>query len=320
MLNKDCMKIAIFGATGHIAKNLIVGLSSSEHYELYLFARSQERLTSFLFENSIQGKTHLREYKQFQDLDTYNVIINCIGVGNPGDLLRNPFSVFQITEQYDNIILRYIQNNPDSIYINLSSGAAYGSNFEKPATNTKLLNLNINNLSLKDYYGISKLNTEAKHRSLEKFKIVDLRIFGFFSAFIDMDSKFLLTEVIEHVGMRKVLNTSSENILRDYVHPEDFLSLVQSCMDENIQNGVYDVYSLKPATKFEILDYFVREHGLKYQVDTSYTYDSITGSKSNYYSLNGEASTIGYLPKYTSLESIQSGYQQLRMRNKNENN
>lgn len=145
-----------------------------------IFIRSESRKTDFLlFENSIQGKTHLREYKQFQDLDTYNVIINCIGVGNPGDLLRNPFSVFQITEQYDNIILRYIQNNPDSIYINLSSGAAYGSNFEKPATNTKLLNLNINNLSLKDYYGISKLNTEAKHRSLEKFKIVDLRIFGF---------------------------------------------------------------------------------------------------------------------------------------------
>ncbi|QUL54475.1 NAD(P)-dependent oxidoreductase [Paenibacillus tritici] len=320
MLNKDCLKIAILGATGHIAKSLVVGLSSFKHYELFLFARTQERLVSFLFENNINDKTHIRDYKQFQDLDTYNVIINCIGVGNPEDLLRNPFSVFQITEQYDNMILQYIQKNPDTIYINLSSGAAYGSDFEQPATNTKLLNLNINNLSLKDYYGISKLNMEAKHRSLESFKIVDLRIFGFFSAFIDMKSKFLLTEVIEHVWMRKVLNTSSENILRDYVHPEDFLSLVQSCMDENIHNGVYDVYSLKPATKFDILDYFAREHGLKYEVDTRYTYDSITGSKTNYYSLNSDASTIGYLPSYTSIESIESGYQQLRMRNKNENN
>lgn len=320
VLNMKRLNIAILGATGHIAKNLIVGLSSSKRYELYLFARSMERLTSFLVENDITDKTHVFDYKQFQDSAAYNVIINCIGIGNPQDLIHAPFSVFQITEQYDNMILQYLQMKPDTIYINLSSGATYGSDFASPATNNKLLDLNINRLSLKDYYGISKLHMEAKHRSLDDFRIVDLRIFGFFSSYIDLKSKFLLTEVIEHIWTRKVLNTSPENIIRDYVHPEDFLRLVECCMDENIQNDVYDVYSLKPATKFEILDYFVREYGLKYEVKNSSLYDSVTGSKTNYYSINEKALNIGYLPSYTSLDSIHLGYQQIRMRNKNENN
>ncbi|MCE3203597.1 NAD-dependent epimerase/dehydratase family protein [Paenibacillus sonchi] len=320
MFDKRFLNIAILGATGHIAKNLIVGLSSKKHYQLFLFARSNERLASFLIENGITEQVHICEYKQFQQAAVYDVIINCIGIGNPQDLIDNPFNVFQITEQYDNMILQYMQMTPDAIYINLSSGAAYGSEFEMPATSDKYLNLKINSLSIKDYYGISKLNMEAKHRSLNNLKIVDLRVFGFFSAYIDLESKFLLTEVIQHIRTGGILHTSSENIKRDYVHPEDFLRLVEFCFDDNIQNDVYDVYSLKPATKFEILDYFAVEHGLKYEIEANSAYDSITGSKTNYYSLNEKALAIGYHPCYTSLQSINSGYQQFRMRNKNENN
>lgn len=320
VLNKKLLNIAILGSTGHIAKNLVVGLSSTNEYQLYLFARSKERLTSFLDENKIADHVHICEYEQFEEAAVYDVIINCIGIGNPQDLIYNPFNVFKITEQYDNKILQYLQITPTARYINLSSGAAYGSEFEMPATGDKHLNLNINNLSIKDYYGISKLNMEAKHRSLNNLKIIDLRVFGFFSAYIDLKSKFLLTDVIEHIRKGEILHTSSENIKRDYVHPEDFLRLVKFCFDENVQNDVYDVYSLKPATKFDILDYFANEHGLKYEIKINTENDSITGSKTNYYSLYDNALTIGYQPSYTSLQSIKSGYQQFRMRNKNENN
>lgn len=320
VLNKQLLKIAILGSTGHIAKNLIVGFSSIKEYQLYLFARSKERLISFLDENKITENIHVCEYVQFERAAVYDVIINCIGIGNPQDLIYNPFNVFQITEQYDNKILQYLQITPTAMYINLSSGAAYGSEFETPATGNKHLSLDINNLSIKDYYGISKLNMEAKHRSLNNLKIIDLRIFGFFSAYIDLKSKFFLTDVIEHIQTGEILHTSSENIKRDYVHPEDFLRLVRYCFDENVQNDVYDVYSLKPVTKFDILDYFADEHGLKYEIKTSTENDSITGSKSNYYSVYNNALTIGYQPYYTSLESIESGYQQFRVRNNNENN
>ncbi|WP_379157464.1 NAD-dependent epimerase/dehydratase family protein [Paenibacillus sp. sgz5001063] len=320
MLNKKLLNIAILGSTGHIAKNLVIGLSTTNDYQLYLFARSKEKLTSFLDENKITERVHLCEYGQFEEAAVYDVIINCIGIGNPQDLIYNPFNVFQITEQYDNRILQYLQTMPTTRYINLSSGAAYGSEFELPATSHKHLNLNINNLSVKDYYGISKLNMEAKHRSLKNLKIVDLRVFGFFSAYIDLKSRFLVTDIIEHIQTGEILHTSSENIKRDYVHPDDFLRLVEFCFDENIQNNVYDVYSLQPATKFEILDYFADEHGLKYEIITNAGNDSITGSKTNYYSLYNNALTIGYQPYYTSLQSVKSGYQQFRMRNNNEKN
>lgn len=41
-------KIAILGATGHIAKNLISSFKSLENYNLFLFARSDEKLNNFL--------------------------------------------------------------------------------------------------------------------------------------------------------------------------------------------------------------------------------------------------------------------------------
>jgi nucleoside-diphosphate-sugar epimerase len=96
---------------------------------------------------------------------------------------------------------------------------------------------------------------EAKHRSLNSYRIVDLRVFGFFSAFIDLNSKYLLTDIIKHIKTGEIRHTSADNIVRDYVHPEDCLQLIKLCLRENVINNVYDVYSLKPAAKFEILGY-----------------------------------------------------------------
>ncbi|MBP2111668.1 NAD-dependent epimerase/dehydratase family protein [Paenibacillus silagei] len=309
-------KIAILGATGHIAKNLIIGLAAAQEYELYLFSRSRDRMALFLEENQLQEGATLCEYDQFARTADYDVIINGVGIGDPRDLIQHPFRVFQITEQYDNLILDYLHKHPAAIYINLSSGAVYGSDFDQPATYGKWLKLDSNHLSTKEFYGISKLNMEAKHRSLGSYRIVDLRIFGFFSAFIDLDSRYLLTDIIQHLKSGEVLSTSADNIVRDYVHPGDFVQLIKLCMQDKVRNEVYDVYSLKPALKFEILDYFAEYHGLKYEIQDNPSCNSITGSKNNYYSLNDHAAGIGYQPTYTSLQSIESGYAQL-CRNKN---
>lgn len=313
MMDHKPANIAILGATGHIAKNLILGLSAANEYQFYLFARSKDRLALFLAENNLKEHVHLCSYEQFAQAAVYDVIINGVGIGDPQDLIQHPFKVFQITEQYDNMILQYQQMYPTSTYINLSSGAAYGSDFECPATNGKPLTLDINHLSVKDFYGISKLNMEAKHRSLNSYRIVDLRVFGFFSAFIDLNSKYLLTDIIKHIKTGAVLHTSADNIVRDYIHPGDLIQLIKLCLQENVMNNVYDVYSLKPVTKFELLDYFAETHGLNYVIQSEPSHDSITGSKNNYYSLNHKASDIGYRPCYTSLQSIQTGYGQLKI-------
>ncbi|MEK5030958.1 NAD(P)-dependent oxidoreductase [Paenibacillus sp. FSL R7-0302] len=304
-------KIAILGATGHIARNLILGLAASQEYELYLFSRFRDRMALFLEEKQLQKHARLCEYSQFELTADYDVIINGVGIGDPRDLIQHPFKVFEITEHYDKLILEYLHENPAAIYINLSSGAVYGSDFDQPATDGKWLKLDPNHLSAQEFYGITKLNMEAKHRSLGQYRIVDLRIFGFFSEFIDLDSRYLLTDIIDHLRKGEILHTSSDNIVRDYVHPWDLVQLIKLCMKEDVRNNVYDVFSLKPAAKFEILDYFAGSYGLKYEIQDNPSYNSITGSKTNYYSLNHRATQIGYLPRYTSLQSIKNGYDQL---------
>ncbi|WP_339310685.1 NAD(P)-dependent oxidoreductase [Paenibacillus sp. FSL M7-0896] len=311
MINNKRKTIAILGATGHIAKNLILGLAATQEYELYLFSRSRERMVLFLTENQLQERVKLCEYNEFARTADYDVIINGVGIGDPQNLVQHPFQVFQITEQYDNLILDYLHKNPAAIYINLSSGAVYGSEFDQPATDGKWLKLDPNHLSAQEFYGITKLNMEAKHRSLSQHRIVDLRVFGIFSAFIDLNSRYLLTDIIHHLRKGEILHTSPDNIVRDYVHPEDLIQLIKLCMREEAGNEVYDVFSLKPAAKFEILDYFADHYGLRYEIEDNSSYNSITGSKNNYYSLNHSATQIGYLPRYTSLQSIQTGYRHL---------
>ncbi|AIQ55085.1 NAD-dependent epimerase/dehydratase family protein [Paenibacillus sp. FSL R7-0331] len=311
-------RIAVLGATGHIAQSVIHGLALNEGYELFLYARNEDKLKSTL--SSIpdlqKNEVYTPAFSDFNDFD-YDVIINCIGIGNPSELIRNPFLVFSVTEDYDNLVLKYLQEHDSTMYINFSSGAAYGSDFHSPASATKSANYDLNKLSTQDFYGITKLNTEAKHRSLTDKSIIDLRIFGFFSSFIDLNSKFLLTDIVNSIQSGEILLTTPQNIIRDYVHPTDLDALIQLCMNSSNVNTAFDVYSLNSISKFEILDYFSKNYGLKYQIQEDASLQSATGSKTNYYSSNSKAEIIGYSPVHNSLQSIIDGYRLLENRWKN---
>jgi len=296
-------KIAILGATGHIAKSLICGFCLTDNYELLLFARSHERLNEFLDRIHCNKSVSNRAFSEFNQ-EKYDVVINCIGIGDPGKLKNAGISIFRLTETYDNMILDYIEDHNDALYINFSSGATYGTDFGIPVDESSYAKIHINNLTSSDYYGIAKLNAEAKHRSLNNLNIIDLRIFGYFSRFIDIGSQYLLSEVISCIQDCKVLETRPENIIRDYVHPQDFMSLIEKCIAKRSFNDVFDVYSKKPVTKFEILDYFTRQYGLRYIVKENANISNATGTKENYYSNNKKTENLSYFPKFTSLDSI----------------
>lgn len=295
-------KIAILGATGHIAKGLILGLSSGK-YELYLFARTLERVVDFAQSNCHDKKVAIMPFGQFYEID-YDVIINCVGIGDPSKLQSSGSEIFSITEEYDSLVLQYLTMHPSVLYINLSSGAAYGGIFTIPADDSTFARLNINHINSNDYYGIAKLYIEAKHRAMVKYNIVDLRIFGYFSQFINLSTKYFICEIISCLQESKEFITSSKNIIRDYVHPKDLTCLVERCIEKHVMNDVYDVYSLSPVTKFEILNYFTAAHNLKYVIDESIVIKTATGDKDNYYSMSRRAETIGYIPQFNSLECI----------------
>ncbi len=304
MIGTSNKKIAILGATSHIAKGLIHGFCLKEENELFLFGRSPDRINSFLANlNDKRNAVQTLTFSEFTRGE-YDVVINCVGIGDPGKLKSSTSSIFKLTETYDNLVLEYLEGHPKTLYINFSSGAVYGTDFASPVDATTHYTLGINNISAYDYYGITKLHSEAKHRALPMFNIVDLRVFSYFSRYIDLQSKFLLSDILLSIKKRRMLETSSDDIIRDYVHRDDLLSILEICQNKKVINTAFDIYSLQPASKFEILDFFSREYGLSYTVKETAISGSPTGNKKHYYSINKKAEEIGYSPRFTSLECI----------------
>ncbi|MFH1541256.1 MAG: NAD(P)-dependent oxidoreductase [Elusimicrobiota bacterium] len=296
-------KIAILGATGHIAKGLIYNFSKTRYKNIFLFARSLTRLQYFLDEINCKHKWIKKKFDEFKKYD-YDVIINCVGLGTPSKVKESGSDIFGLTEKFDNMILEYLVSHPATLYINFSSGAVYGSDFTVPIVDSSFSKWNINNIKESDYYGLAKLNSEAKHHALKNFNIVDLRIFGYFSRFMELDVNYLLGEIILCVKNKKVFITNEKNIIRDFIHPTDIFSLVEKCIARKKMNDAFDVYSKKPVTKFEILDFFQKHYGLRYTVKKNINVSSVTGDKNNYYSKSRKAKKIGYIPKFTSLDGI----------------
>ncbi|MBU2102976.1 MAG: NAD(P)-dependent oxidoreductase [Candidatus Omnitrophica bacterium] len=296
-------RIAILGATSHIAKGIIYNCMQDKKYDLFLFARSLEPVRNFLKSIGYKKDIRFMDFKQLGKVE-YDVILNCIGIGHTAAPKNEIVSIFRLIETFDNLVLDYLKDRPSTLYINFSSGAVYGIDFSSPIDETCCTTLNINHIAPSHYYGIAKINSEAKHRALGNYKIVDLRIFAYFSRFIDLKSNYFITEVIRCVRDKKDFITGPENMIRDYVCPQDLFILLEKCIEAQKLNDFFDVYSSKPVTKFEILDYFTKEYGLKYIIQDSRSVSSMTGNKDNYYSISKKAQEIGYSPHFSSVDCI----------------
>lgn len=300
-------KIAILGSTSHIAKGLINNFLNSGDFSLNLYTRSSDKVHSFL---GAIGKSPDKDcvihegYKNFMK-SSHDVVINCVGVGTLNKLRGNYTVYFTVTEEYDNLVIGYLCNScPNAFYISFSSGAVYGREFLAPVEENTMNSIKVNHVTTEDYCSIARLNSEAKHRAFKDLNIVDLRIFSYFSRFIDLADNYFITEVLDCILNKKVLVTDNVNIVRDYVHPKDLFSIIRKCMDAGKINVAFDVTSVKPVEKREILDYFSLEYGLKYEISRSLSNVSATGSKNIYCSKYNKALGIGYKPKFSSMDAI----------------
>jgi nucleoside-diphosphate-sugar epimerase len=300
-------KVAILGSTSHIAKGLINNFLQSGRFRLHLYTRSSDEVRSFL---GAIGKSPDKDcvihegYMNFIK-SSYDVIINCVGVGTLNKLRGNYTDYFMVTEKYDNLVIECLRSNcPDALYISFSSGAVYGREFSVPVEENTTNSIRVNHIATEDYYGVARLNAEAKHRSFKNLKIVDLMIFSYFSRFIDLTDGYFITEAMGCILNKKVFVTDNVNIIRDYVHPQDLFSIIRKCMDAGKINVAFDVTSAKPVEKREILDYFSSVCGLKYEISQFLNHVSPTGSKNVYCSNYNNAARIGYKPAYSSMDTI----------------
>ena len=285
------MKIAILGVTGHVGKNIQYLFARENTDQLYLFSR---------YRNA--QNMQLLTYDKFHELD-YDVIINCIGISDPAKIESEGNSILKLTGDIDSMILEYMQKNTNTKLINFSSGAVYGEEFDSPVKDSTLPK-NLQEDNTVSSYAIAKIKSEMRHREQDKLNIIDLRLFSFFSRFMDLNSRFLISEIICSIEENKTLVTNESDFFRDYIHPKDLFSFLKKCIEKNTINDAFDLYSKKPIAKFELLDSLQDKYDLQYEIKPNSGFSSPTGFKKNYFSQSKKAEVLDYKPKYSSLDTI----------------
>jgi nucleoside-diphosphate-sugar epimerase len=294
------MWIAILGASSHIARNLILRFPSDVHVEL--FCRERRSLQVFLEQVSPAAPYRIRAYNEFF-IEKYYAIINCVGVADPLKQKQDPYGVFSATEEYDNMAMKYITMYPRTRYLNFSSGAVFSSAFPEPVTDGTVACFEPNSLTGSDWYRAAKLNSEAKHRCLSTMPIVDIRIFSFFSRFIDGNAGFMLCEIARRLRDKRPFRTNSTDIVRDYISPRDLFELVWKILQYDPINCVIDARSARPVRKSELLDSLSTVFGLKIEL-IDMDLSTVSGKKSLYYSISEKMTQFGVEPREGSLEFI----------------
>lgn len=298
------MRVAVLGATSQIAKDLVSSFSSQSNHELVLFARRPELVTQWLARVGLSGKYRVADFSVFGTDDHFDAILNFVGSGNPAQTMAMGSSILDVTLKYDEMALDYLRHHPDCRYIFLSSGAAYGSSFDEPVNgNTKAV-VAINNLQPQDWYAVAKLYAECRHRSLPHLPIVDIRVFNYFSHTQDISARFFITDILRAIQSGETLITSSDNIVRDYIGPDDFYRLVSLILAAPATNVVVDCYTKAPVDKMTLLSNMKERFGLRYEVKDAPAGVNATGVKMNYFSKNQRAEMFGYSPSKKSLDSV----------------
>ena len=298
------MRVAILGATSQIARDLIVAISAEKDKKLHLFARNPDDITRWLVSVGLSGRYPATDFTVFCEQE-FDAVINFVGVGNPAQALAMGNTIFDVTLHFDEMVMEYLKSHPTCHYLFLSSGAAYGSNFNEPATCDTVATVAINNLAPHEWYGVAKLHAECRHRAYPELAIIDIRVFNYFSHTQDMEARFMITDILRAIRDKTVLKISSDYIVRDFLHPSDFYGMVNALLAAPPRNSAVDCYSRAPIDKPTLLSAMQEKFGLQYEITETTAGINATGSKPHYYSLNTIAADFGYLPRLNSLQGIE---------------
>lgn len=297
------MRIAILGATSQIARDLTVSFSDAADKHLHLFARRPDAVAKWLASVGLSGRYPVDEFCEFAKQE-FDAVINFVGVGNPAQAVAMGNSIFEVTLRFDEMVMEYQRTHPTCRYLFLSSGAAYGSVFNEPAQRNTAAVVAINDLAPHEWYGVAKLHAECRHRAHPELSIIDIRVFNYFSRTQDIEARFLIADIVRAIRDKTALQASSEYIVRDFLHPNDFYTLVSALLSSPPVNAAVDCYSRAPIDKPSLLAAMQAKFGLRYEITETSASINATGSKPHYYSLNTRAADFGYQPSLTSFEGV----------------
>jgi nucleoside-diphosphate-sugar epimerase len=298
------MRIAILGATSQIAKDLVLSFCAHSNHELVLYARRPDVVLQWMNKTGLNDRYVVADFATFNAHEYFDAILNFVGIGDPAKASAMGATIFDVTLKYDEMALNYLHQYPNCRYIFLSSGAAYGTSFNQPADKKTQALIAVNNLNPQDWYGVAKLHAECRHRSLSHLSIVDIRVFNYFSHTQNIASKFLITDILRSIKYGETLITSPNNIVRDYMGPENFYLLISLVLKASAKNDVIDCYTKAPVDKMTLLETMQEQFGMSYKVTNTSIASNISGVKINYFTLNHDAEKYGYTPNTSSLENV----------------
>ena len=201
-----------------------------------------------------------------------------------------------MTADWDLRVLQVLRQRPSSAYIFVSSGVATGEDFTLPREPGSPLKAP----ACGDYYARAKAEAEARHREHGDLSIADLRLYSFFGAEMGARLGYLVCAMLQSVLDGSVLTTDEHDIARDYLHPDDLVSAIVAVVRSTPLNGAYDLASVSPVHKFELLRRFQEKFDLQWQVKSS----TSKPNKLNYYSRDRALSRYGFVPKLSALEAV----------------
>lgn len=233
----------ILGASGHVGQNLTHYLEGNVD-EVLPYSRS--------------GYAHIPISLFAPNSPDASMLINCIGVGTPKKEAELGAGILDLEHEWDDKCLDYLDSHPNTTYFHFSSGVAD------------------ERFNYDDAYLEAKRDIEAKHKKYP-YRIFDIRLFSFFTRFIDLDNAQFMPTIIRAILKNETAEITSVETTRDYIHPCDLTSSILMMYNSDSSGGAYEVGSSKPVTKSEILEWFVKNYGLLYK-----KMDCGVGKKDNY--------------------------------------
>ena len=278
------MNILIIGSNGFIGKSLYNHLSS--FYNVYGVDVVESNQKNFSQINSIS------EIENLEGINSFDFIINASGSTDVKRSNELPLNDFEKNTLNVYEILSIIKlKNPESKFINISSGAVYG-NKNSAAIETDKLN------PVSTYGFNKKIAENICEHFYNQFKIssYSLRIFSAYGPglkrqlFWDLYEKSLKTNQIELYG--------DSTDYRDFIYIDDICQFIKIIIDKNISG--YHVFNLSTGLLTTIesavkIFFNILDKNLKY----SFSGNSIQGYPKGVFADISKAKKFGFAPKYT---------------------
>jgi nucleoside-diphosphate-sugar epimerase len=297
-------RLIILGATGFVGRSLAHSVASTRRHELVLAGRRRDRLEEISRQSAQAGSAvSVIDLERFPETEA-DAVLNCLGAGDPVAIRELGLELMQLTERWDDTIIRWLSDRPSRHYIAFSSGVVHGVERPDPVGENSLATFPVNALDRSHHYAVSKLNSETKHRMCSSLNIVDLRVFGFVSRFLDPSDHYFLSDVAAALVNGRPLTTFEHDIVRDYIHPDDLTQLIEKCLDCASINDAFDVFSREAVRKFDLLNALRNRFGLHWQTNAPAAARKDVAPKFAYFSADHRARSIGYRPAYSARDAV----------------